>query len=53
MAAAFVIGWRLLGTRTPGPEADALGALGGPTELHPHVGIQRRRVIEERALVAE
>ena len=53
VAAALTIGWRRVGTRTPGPEPDALGALGRQREHHPHVGALLRRVVQPRALVAE
>lgn len=36
-----------------GAKTDAGGDVGRPTELYPHIGIERWRVVEPRALVAE
>src|SRR5262249_14933545 len=41
------------GDQHTGAEADALRALGRPTQLHPHVWIERGRVEEEGTAVAE
>ena len=53
IAAAFTIGWRRLGTSTPGPRPMRGRPLGRAAELHPDVGIERRRVVEPGARVAE
>src|SRR5262245_468961 len=37
----------------PGAEADACGALGRTTQLHPYIRIERWRVVEEGAAVSE
>ena len=53
IAAALTIGWRRLGTRTPGPRPMPRCAFRAPAEHHPHVGVDRWRVIQPRPLVAE
>src|SRR3954465_14003748 len=53
VAAAFTMGCRSEGTSTPGPEADAGGALRREGEGHPHVGTVLRGVVEPRPRVPQ
>ena len=52
-AAAVTIGWRRLGTSTAGPSPMTCVRSAQRARRHPHVVVQRGRVVQPRPLVAE